>query len=100
MTTLTLTACGTTKARLEKAGTAIGKVQAGVNLAPWPAWCSETIEHAQLNKTTDVRILLRRERRVTSKLNAKLIVCAEYFKKYAELLTVNQNAKAPSLIIK
>ncbi|MER9436692.1 hypothetical protein NKJ04_17515 [Mesorhizobium sp. M0618] len=93
----TLTACQT-KARLNKAGTTIGRIQAGVNLAPWPAWCEETIEHAKLDTVTDTRILLRRERRVTSKLNAKLIVCAEYFKKYAELLTVNQNAKAPLII--
>lgn len=95
--TATLTACSTTNARLEKAGADIGKAQAGVQLAPWPEWCRETVDHAQLTKTDDVRVLLRRERRRLSRANAKLVLCAEYFDKYAQLLIVNQNAKAPEL---
>lgn len=98
--TLTLTACGTNKARLEKAGATIGKTQAGVHLAPWPTWCKEAIDHAKLNTVDDTRILLRRERRQTNKGNAKLIVCAEYYEKYAELLAVNQNAAPPILQLK
>lgn len=95
--TLTLTACSTTNARLEKAGTAIGKAQAGVNLAPWPDYCQTTIEHALLNTTDDTRILLRRERRQVTRANAKIVLCAQYFVKYAALLSVNQKAVPPKL---
>ncbi|ESX17878.1 hypothetical protein X766_15895 [Mesorhizobium sp. LSJC255A00] len=95
--TLTLTACGTNKRILEKAGSDIGKSQAGVHLAPWPQWCKELIEHAQLNTVDDTRILLRRERRQVKKGNVKLIYCAEYYEKYAALLSINANAAPPAL---
>ncbi|MER9176295.1 hypothetical protein NKH72_22205 [Mesorhizobium sp. M0955] len=93
----TLTGCGTIKARLEQAGIQKGRAAAGVQLAPWPDYCRQTIDHALLNKTDDVRVLLRRERRRLSKANAKIVLCTQYYDKYAGLLTVNQNAKTPPL---
>lgn len=99
LTITTLTGCGTIKARLEHAGIQKGRAAAGVQLAPWPIYCREIVDHALLNKTDDVRVLLRRERQRLSRANAKLVLCAQYYDKYAELLSVNQNAGAPSVSI-
>lgn len=85
-TTMILTGCNTTKARLTEAGTVAGRIQAGVNLKPMPEICLQDIRHALLNKVDDVRVLLRRERAQLNKANASRKICADWYAEYAKEL--------------
>ncbi|TPN11742.1 hypothetical protein [Mesorhizobium sp. B2-1-2] len=71
-----LSSCAGLDRQLQQASVAKGTAQAKVNIPDQPADCRRTEPHAAAVVGDEARSVLKRERKVTDRLNARILRCA------------------------
>ncbi len=77
LTLVTLTSCD--NLRHVRAGAAVGKVQAGINMPPLPPQCRQRVPHAALREGDNAVATLKRERAQLDVANGVIQLCADNY---------------------